>query len=726
MGMTVLLCLLFYRHSLYLKKNTQDFTHIGALWLIWIFITGASLWSTISIPLTLNKFIFSLFSFVFFTFLLHLDKKWMSWEVMKLGYIILGFNLTLLSLFVSLMAGVGSYLPSMGLLVANFGHNHVAVYVLFALPLVWEQWEKHQGKKTWTLVFFYFLCMLIMSFGRVALFLGILEIALLWWKRRAFLSAQMKKIGYAFFIMMVSSFFIFLTLSISATFLKDHYCFTPQFKIQLCKEIKREPRLAYWQQSISAWKNKPILGWGGGTFELLSLRFREGSYEYSSFAHNEYLQTIAEYGLVGGIFLSIFCFLIIRRISKVLSQGQEKYAPTFFIAIGVLILMIDAFFDYNFQFSSIWLLFLTGLAFFFSETSPERKRGHHFIFSHSLIRVASLLSSVLILGWIGLYLGSTLLWNSHNYELSLRVFPFVQGRVEEKIGSSEVSDTTAAALYDLYKNHSPIVRSYLQRIPSQNQYRYLQKLLEMDRIRYLFVFLKKCTEEGRWDEFNKAVKSIDDAQVIDFIPQQQLEVIGRFTIEGANTAFLQGKYLLAQDLYSHVYRLNPSFFGKSDAFILSHPESAAALADISYIDTWDTNNLGSYWQSLSLWYSKRMEKAIEQRDWPELQLSVSKLLVLHGNSPDFLWPQVSSLMHTRAQAALAHQDIAQMDEYLWQWRNVYVTLADVSPHLTDAAGYTCLFEEDFSQLKSLAAKTQLTHPLRTTEDIIGLDNCPGH
>ncbi len=59
-------------------------------------------------------------------------------------------------------------------------------------------------------------------------------------------------------------------------------------------------RLAHWQAALAMWSEKPWLGQGPGQYELAYARFRLPRWpEPLGHAHNYYLHTLAETGLVG-------------------------------------------------------------------------------------------------------------------------------------------------------------------------------------------------------------------------------------------------------------------------------------------------------------------------------------------------------------------------------------------------------------------------------------------
>jgi O-antigen ligase len=71
-----------------------------------------------------------------------------------------------------------------------------------------------------------------------------------------------------------------------------------------------------WGSFLAAWElflHHPVTGVGPGIDELVLARTTGGTSVYR-FVHNEYLQTLAELGIIGGILLVAFLAMVVRRL----------------------------------------------------------------------------------------------------------------------------------------------------------------------------------------------------------------------------------------------------------------------------------------------------------------------------------------------------------------------------------------------------------------------------
>lgn len=83
-------------------------------------------------------------------------------------------------------------------------------------------------------------------------------------------------------------------------------------------------RVDIWRVLIAAWKNQAWVGYGAGTWEILGPHFQimnnmrdGGLYRFFIFAHNDWLQLLFEFGILGlAGFLTIYVAAIARSFKK--------------------------------------------------------------------------------------------------------------------------------------------------------------------------------------------------------------------------------------------------------------------------------------------------------------------------------------------------------------------------------------------------------------------------
>jgi O-antigen ligase len=72
-------------------------------------------------------------------------------------------------------------------------------------------------------------------------------------------------------------------------------------------------RMAVWRKTVEIVRDFPLLGTGVGTFQFVFPRYREATTTaFYDYAHSDYMQVLAEAGLIGGVLLAAGIFLVVR------------------------------------------------------------------------------------------------------------------------------------------------------------------------------------------------------------------------------------------------------------------------------------------------------------------------------------------------------------------------------------------------------------------------------
>ncbi len=119
-------------------------------------------------------------------------------------------------------------------------------------------------------------------------------------------------------------------------------------------------RGAIWADSWRVFRAHPLLGTGWGTFETsFPLYANDNGLNIASEAHNDYLQVLADAGLIGFGILLWFLIVLVRQLSWGLkSSSPQTAALVLASATGLFGLLVHSLFDFNLQLPSHALLFL--------------------------------------------------------------------------------------------------------------------------------------------------------------------------------------------------------------------------------------------------------------------------------------------------------------------------------------------------------------------------------
>ncbi|HWC19780.1 MAG TPA: O-antigen ligase family protein, partial [Terriglobales bacterium] len=128
------------------------------------------------------------------------------------------------------------------------------------------------------------------------------------------------------------------------------------------QEISGGTRLTIDRDSLYMWKQKPILGWGLGTFPDIYPQFRSF---YTGFfvneAHNDYLQLLVETGVVGFSIAVWFLVITVRGARPKVVKWTENPNGVLTLAalVGCLGILVHSFLDFNLQIPANAALFYT-------------------------------------------------------------------------------------------------------------------------------------------------------------------------------------------------------------------------------------------------------------------------------------------------------------------------------------------------------------------------------
>jgi O-antigen ligase len=117
-------------------------------------------------------------------------------------------------------------------------------------------------------------------------------------------------------------------------------------------ELSGGMRLSIDRDAFRMFRNKPVLGWGLGTFPTVYPRFRSF---YTNFfvnqAHNDYLQLLSETGLLGFGMMAWFLVVLYRNALRKMRNWMSDVsgAVTLACILGVTGILVHSLLDFNLQ-----------------------------------------------------------------------------------------------------------------------------------------------------------------------------------------------------------------------------------------------------------------------------------------------------------------------------------------------------------------------------------------
>ena len=137
-----------------------------------------------------------------------------------------------------------------------------------------------------------------------------------------------------------------------------------------------------WRMAWRLWQDEPLAGTGGGSYAALLERYRPGLFwDAPRWAHNDYLNTLSDYGVFGfGLSFGIAVIVVLRvwwrrtRSAEAVSGNRrERRAESRALGMGLLALALATWVDFHLKIPAIVLLAGVGAAIW----SRGRDRRSH-------------------------------------------------------------------------------------------------------------------------------------------------------------------------------------------------------------------------------------------------------------------------------------------------------------------------------------------------------------
>ncbi len=138
-------------------------------------------------------------------------------------------------------------------------------------------------------------------------------------------------------------------------------------------------RAHFWTVTLDVIKHHPIVGGGLGSFGVIYTRYdsANGLYRLEQ-AHNDYLQILADGGIIGGLLGLSFLMILFRRgFARRATEDKFRRGVTTGALAGCLAVLVHSAFDFTLHTTSNALLFLVLAALATLGRRVEERTGHY-------------------------------------------------------------------------------------------------------------------------------------------------------------------------------------------------------------------------------------------------------------------------------------------------------------------------------------------------------------
>jgi O-antigen ligase len=127
-------------------------------------------------------------------------------------------------------------------------------------------------------------------------------------------------------------------------------------------------RINYLESALSMWLDHPLLGTGAGTYGDVHPQYQRRVISASTNAHNLYVQTLSELGIVGALLLALVLVWLFSGILRGLVESPELLA----VALGILGLLLHFGLDIDASYPALLVLAAILLGLVYRQRNQER------------------------------------------------------------------------------------------------------------------------------------------------------------------------------------------------------------------------------------------------------------------------------------------------------------------------------------------------------------------
>lgn len=242
-------------------------------------------------------------------------------------------------------------------------------------------------------------------------------------------------------------------------------------------KLGMDARVLLWQSAEEMWRDHPMAGVGPGHYDAFFPQYRPDMLQQRKpyFAHNEYLNTLADYGLVGALLIMLavvaaeFAFRfgwrsLQRDATNLEGARSNRLALLLGASSGVVVALLHALFDYNFHLPAyaLLVLFFMGLIAVAWRGDNPRWWWHPKVAGKATITLISLALAV----WFGMH-ATKRMKEAQQLELAKKAELDSPEWLEHMKKAAEIEPRNARTLYDIGEHYRSL--SWLDKADYQEQ-----------------------------------------------------------------------------------------------------------------------------------------------------------------------------------------------------------------------------------------------------------------
>ncbi|MCP3872197.1 MAG: O-antigen ligase family protein, partial [Desulfobacteraceae bacterium] len=214
-------------------------------------------------------------------------------------------------------------------------------------------------------------------------------------------------------------------------------------KLKNAQGIIYEYRLDFWKDTKEIIRQYPITGSGTGTFShIYPLHRSLKSGHFLTHAHNDYLELLAEGGMIAFTLAASFLLSLFYKTYKVFTRRRDAFSIYLYMGCitAMVSLLIHSFTDFNLHIGAngLWFFFVAGIAVSAANTGIRKQSMETRLLPVSSLTkkscamiIASLISIFIIGYTLSNLIGNFYYSNIKNFEMSTKTPPNILKKIEK-------------------------------------------------------------------------------------------------------------------------------------------------------------------------------------------------------------------------------------------------------------------------------------------------------
>lgn len=580
------------------------------------------------------------------------------------------------SLLLKSMPGLAQWIPDAGLFTFMVGQSHAYIIYLVSLPVALWHATRRGAPRWWWLVTGLLLLGVVTSFSRIGLVLLVAELLVLIRVLRPQLSATGRRVVQGITWGLIGIGLSWLVFTSVAQLSYGSHCRLPVLQPQLCKYFAANARLDYLRQAAVSIQQHPWLGSGGHTFSFTSYREQRTPDQYSFYPHNDYVQLVVEYGLVGVAILVLLGFWLWQLGKK------WSTAPLFsrVLLVGVAVAALDGWTNYNWNFHGVLFLLATWLVL--ASQSLEKMPA---VPAPGWWRWPLLLLFLLVslpLGW----LSTRFIWAevvaAQSPAQYLQLYPYQVARAEAAITHNQLPPAQVATLRQLYHAHYAIHLAVANSsLDPAVQYQALTQVVQLNplqtsaRVKLVMQAMKEQQPEQLRDQLRWLVAYLPTTER-HTVASYEREYLQRVLIYANQLAPVQPQ--LAAEITATAYQFEPWRVNDVQSLILQQPDEYPPKVVLTIIESLAPIKLFSYGQPLSDWLINQLTDTIRSERPMDTRRYLQATLIHTDWAPEAVLGRMTDA-YAEVLVSLPNQtplERARRQNLIFSWQESLATLTN--------------------------------------------------